>query len=135
MRRVLGFRRRVPANVVVKRALVATPDAFSVQAASLGIMTNTLSPGSAGIHSPGASPRGFVGDRGYGVNRWGGRTTYPWQTYGHAVKPVADPTAARLGIGAGVAGQPGLPSTGNQTGGLTSLAWMSWSPLGRAGLG
>ena len=123
---MLGLRRKVPANTVVKRSVVARPDPYSIQAASLGVMTNTFSPGSAGIHSPGASARGFVGDRGYGTNRWAGRTTYPYQTYGHAVVPVADPTAARLGIGAGVAGQPGLPSTGTQTGGLSSLAWMSW---------
>ena len=129
------LRRRIPANTRVATALVADPDRFAQQNASLGVMTNTFSPGSAGRHSPGASPRGFVGDRGFGVNRWSGRTTYPYQTYGHAISPVVDPRSQRLGLGAGVAGQPGLPSTGGLTGGNSSIAWLSWSPLGRAGLG
>jgi hypothetical protein len=128
-------RRMIKANTRVAVALVADPDPFAIQAASLGVMTNPFSPASAGIHSPGASPRGFVGDRGFGVNRWAGRTTYPLQHWAGAIKPVSDPSAQRLGLGAGVAGQPGLPSTGGLTGGLSSLAWMSWSPLGRAGLG
>jgi hypothetical protein len=130
-----GRRRVIPANTRVATALVAGPDAFSVQAASLGAMTNTFSLGSVGRHLPGASPRGFVGDRGFGVNRWAGRTTYPLQTFGQAAMPVLDPSARRLGIGAGAGGQPGLPSTGNATGGLSSLAWLTYNPLGRTGLG
>jgi len=129
------FQRKIKANTRVAVAIVADPDPFAVQAASLGVMTNTFSPGAVGVHSPGASAKGFVGDRGFGVNRWSGRTTYPYQHWGGAIKPVKDPTAQRLGLGAGVAGQPGLPNTGGQTAGLTSLAWMSWSPMGRAGLG
>lgn len=123
-------------NVRQELAQVNLPDAFAVQAASLGMMTNTFSPASAGIHSPGASPRGFVGDRGFGVNRWSGRTTYPFQQFSYPPSPIADPLAQRLGFGAGVAGQPGLPSTGDQTGGgRSSLAWLSYNPLGRTGLG
>lgn len=130
------FRRRtIPANTHVVVGLGTSPDAFSVQAASLGMMTNTFAAGSAGRHSPGASPRGFVGDAGFGVNRWAGRTTYPLQTFGQAITPVSDPLARRLGIGAGAAGQPGLPGTGSQTGGLSSLAWLTYNPLGRTGLG
>jgi hypothetical protein len=127
--------RKIRANTRVATSIVTDPDPFALQAASLGVMTNTFSPGAVGVHSPGASAKGFVGDRGYGVNRWSGRTTYPLQHWAGAIKPIQDPTAQRLGLGAGVAGQPGLPSTGDQTAGLTSLAWMSWSPLGRAGLG
>ncbi len=129
------FRRVIPANTRVATSIVADPDRFSQQAASLGMMTNTFAAGSAGRHSPGASARGFVGDRGYGVNRWAGRTTYPLQTFGQAIVPVSTPSARRLGIGAGAAGQPGLPSTGAQTGGLSSLAWLTYNPLGRTGLG
>lgn len=132
---VAFFRRVIRSNVRVTTAVVNDPDQFAIQAASLGVMTNTLSPGSVGVHSPGASRVGFVGDRGYGVNRWAGRTTYPLQHYGGATAPVADPTAQRLGLGAGVAGQPGLPNTGDQTAGLSSIAWLTWSPLGRAGIG
>lgn len=132
----MGWGRRVvPANTRVVVGLGTVPDPWSVQAASLGMMTNTFAAGSVGRHSPGASSRGFVGDRGFGVNRWAGRTTYPLQTFGQAVVPVSDPSARRLGIGAGAGGQPGLPSTGAQTGGLSSLAWLTYNPLGRTGLG
>lgn len=116
-------------------AQINGPDAFATQAASLGLATLTYSPMSAGVHSPGASPRGFVGDRGYGVNRWAGRTPYPVQQFQYPPAPIADPMSQRLGIGAGVAGQPGLPNTGTATGGLSSLALLSFNPLGRPGLG
>lgn len=118
----------------VTTAVVCDPDAFAVQAASLGMMTAPFGQGSVGVHSPGASARGFTGDRGFGVNRWAGRTTYPLQHYAGAIGPVADPTAQRLGIGAGVAGQPGMPNTGDQTGGLSAVAWMSYNQLGRPGM-
>jgi hypothetical protein len=127
--------RRIRGNTRVTTAVVTVPDAFSVQAASLGVMTNTYSPASRG-RTDAASPAGYApGHSGYGVNRWAGRTTYPLQHYATAVRPVSDPVSMRLGLGAGVAGQPGLPNTGGQTGGLSSLAWLSYSPLGRAGLG
>ena len=130
----------VPGNARVTTAIYTVPDAWGVQAASLGLMTNPFSPGANGVHgptpgSPGSSPRGWMGDRGFGVNRWAGRTSYPLQTFGQAVVPVAQPSARRLGIGAGTAGQPGLPNTGQQTGGLSSLAWLTYNPLGRTGLG
>lgn len=127
--------RRIRGNARTTTAVVTVPDAFSVQAASLGIMTNTYSPASKG-RPDAASPAGYAsGHQGYGVNRWAGRTTYPLQHFAGVVRPVADPLSQRLGIGAGVAGQPGLPNTGGQTGGLSSLAWLSYNPLGRTGLG
>lgn len=129
------FRRVVPGNARVTSAVYTVPDAWGVQAASLGVMTNTFSPGAVGVHDPGASAKGWMGDRGYGVNRWAGRTSYPLQTFGQPIAPIADPSARRLGIGAGVAGQPGLPNTGEQTGGLSSIAWLTYNPLGRTGLG
>jgi hypothetical protein len=96
---VAWFKRRtIPGNARVVTAVYTVPDQFAVQAASLGMATNTFSAMSAGIHSPGASARGFVGDRGYGVNRWAGRTDYPLQTFGQAVVPVAEPAARRLGV-------------------------------------
>jgi hypothetical protein len=135
------FRRRVvPGNTRVTTAVYTVPDRWGVQAAGLGVMTNTFSPAANGVHGPtpdmgGSSARGWMGDRGFGVNRWAGRTDYPLQTFGQSIVPVADPSARRLGIGAGVAGQPGLPNTGSQTGGLSSIAWLTYNPLGRTGLG
>ncbi len=126
--------RTVPGNgdVVVTRWYGA--DRWSkALAASLAIATNTFSPMSAGVHDPGGTRRGFAGDPGYGVSRFAGRTL-PKQGYGQIAAPVADPLGVRLGIGAGVAGQPGLPNTGvdlpNQ-----SMGWLSYGQLGTLGLG
>lgn len=127
--------RTVRGNARTVKAIVNDPDPWSIQIASLGVMSNTFSPGSAGIHlTGGASPRGFVGDRGFGVNRWAGRTRYPLQHFAGAGKPVLDPMAQRLGMGAGVSGQPGLPSTGSDAA-MPAVAWLGWVPTGRAGMG
>lgn len=131
----MGWARTIRHRVSTATAQINHPDAFAIQAASLGLMTNTFAQGSVGVHSPGGSARGFVGDRGYGVNRWAGRTTYPLQNFHYPPAPIADPMSQRLGLGAGVAGQPGLPNTGLQTGGLSSLAMLSYNPLGRTGFG
>ncbi len=101
-------------------------DPWSRQAASLGVMTNTFSPASKGTD--------FTGDRGYGVNRWAGATSYPLQTFGTAVVPVAVPGSVGVGLGAGVSGQPGLPSTGNPTL-VNPLSAMSVGPAGHTRLG
>lgn len=134
-----GAGRVIPGNGHVVATVVYEPDAWSVQAASLGLATNTFSPMSAGRHSPGASPRGFVGDRGYGVNRWAGRTPYQQgavQALGAPVQPILTPLSQRLGIGAMPAGQPGFPSTGQDDGGLAALAAMGYGGLNnRTGLG
>ncbi len=131
--------RVVPGNGRVVAALVFDADAWSVQAASLGLATNTFSPMSVGVHSPGASSRGVVGDRGYGVNRWAGRTPYQQgavQALGAPVQPILTPMSQRLGIGAMPAGQPGFPSTGQDDGGLAALQWMGYGQLNnRTGLG
>lgn len=131
--------RVVPANGQTVTALVFGPDAWSQQlAGSMAIANNTWSPMAAGIHSPGASARGFTMDRGSGVNgnRWAGRTPYPVQQFaGAAVLTVARPASRRLGAGAGASGQPGLPSTGADNEGLAALAWMGYGQLGRAGMG
>lgn len=131
--------RTIKGNTVYDRVMRFVPDAFAVQAASLGLMTSTISPGSAGRHSPGASAIGFVGDRGYGVNRWAGRTPYQQgavQAIGQPIAPVGDPLSQRLGIGAMPAGQPGYPSTGTDAGGLSSLAYLGYAGINnRTGLG
>jgi hypothetical protein len=131
--------RTITGNVVYDRVMRFIPDAFARQAASLGLMTSTISPGSAGRHSPGASAIGFVGDRGYGVNRWAGRTPYQQgavQSLGSPITPVGDPRSRRLGIGAMPAGQPGYPSTGQDAGGLSSLAYLGYAGINnRTGLG
>jgi hypothetical protein len=108
------------------------PDAQSRQlATAMAVNTNTASPASVGVHGRtpgmgGASRMGYVGDRGYGVNRFAGRTD-PLQFFAGAaaaIKPIADPRSRRLGVGAMTAGQPGLPNTGMDQPGTGSLAWL-----------
>lgn len=111
--------RVIPGTGQVVAAVVYGPDAFGIQAASLGIMTNTFSPASAGI---GMRGKGFTGDPGYGVNRFGGRTYEAKQNFAGAAGPVNNPHGYLLGAGAGVAGQPGLPNTGDAA---STLAWLS----------
>jgi len=127
----------IPGNGCVTTALVFGPDAHSLRlAGSMAIATNTFSPMAAGVHSPGASPRGFVGDRGYGVNRMTGRTD-PVQFFAGAaaaVNPVRDPRSRRLGAGAGPSGQPGLPSTGADDGG-GPISWLGYGQFGSPGMG
>lgn len=119
--------RTVRGNEHVVTTVVYGPgDRWSHQAASLGIMTNTMSPASRGTD--------YIGDRGYGVNRWAGATSYPLQMFGTAVVPVAVPGSVGVGLGAGVSGQPGLPSTGNPTL-VNPLSMMSIPPTGHPGLG
>lgn len=105
------FRRRIPGNARVTTALVHDPDAFSIQAASLGWATNTYSRASMGTP-------GFAGDPGFGVNRWAGDSGPQLQHFAGLVAPIGDPLAQRLGIGAGPSGQPGMPSTGDLSGAL-----------------
>jgi hypothetical protein len=81
-------------------------DAWSHQAASLGVMTNTFSPASKGVQPQ------ITGLSGYGVNRWTGATSYALQRFTGVSSPVLYPQSAAVGIGVGVAGQPGWPSTG-----------------------
>jgi hypothetical protein len=119
------FRRRViPDNARETKTVYYVPDPFSVQAASLGFATNTISPMSAGS-GPGGGR--FFGDPGYGVNRWGGALAYlagTKQDQRSLAQPVLAPLSQRLGYGAGVAGQPGLPSTGQDAAAYGSLRMM-----------
>lgn len=128
----------IPGNAVYDTVVRFVPDAHARRVASLGLITSTISPASAGRHSPGASPIGFTGDRGYGVNRWSGRTPYQQgavQSLGAPIAPVGDPRSRRLGIGAMPAGQPGYPSTGQDAGGLSSLAYLGYAGINnRTGL-
>lgn len=118
----MGWLRRViPGNVRTVAVATTVPDAWGVQAASLGLVTNTYSPASAGRHGPRPGAAGFTGDPGFGVNRWSGAGSdqvVVQPLMGPAIAPVTDPESQRLGFGAGVSGQPGLPSTGDQTGAL-----------------
>lgn len=125
----MGFfgRRTIPGNAVEVKTVFYVPDAFANQAASLGFATNTNSPMSAG-----AGPRTgrFAGDPGYGVNRWAGARAFlagPQQPQGPLANPVLSPLSQRLGYGAGVAGQPGLPGTGDDATGVGSLARMGYA--------
>jgi len=124
----------------VQHLVTFGPDRFAIQMASLGLVTNTIAPSSVGMHSPGGSRIGFSGDRGYGVNRWAGRTPYEQgtlQNFAAPVRPVADPQSKRVGAGAMPSGGPGLPSTGvGASAGFVPLAWMSWGQgLDRQGIG
>jgi hypothetical protein len=127
--------RRVPGNGQRIVTTVYGADRWSTGLArSLAIATNTFSPMAAGTHdTTGGTSRGFSGDPGYGVSRWAGRTP-PRQALQRIAAPVAAPMGARLGIGAGVAGQPGLPSTGTDRPD-SSMGWLSYGQLGTLGLG
>jgi hypothetical protein len=119
-------RRVIPGNAQPVTVLVFGPDRFSYQAAGLGVVTNTRSPASSGTN--------YSGDRGYGTNRWAGAIPNPLQSFGTAIVKVSLPQAQGLGLGSGVSGQPGLPSTGQLTA-LNALTAMSVPPGGRPGLG
>ncbi len=128
--------RLVRGNEQVQTVITHGADAWSMQIASLGHATNTFSPMSAGRHSPGASSRGFVGDRGYGVNRWAGRASVfagNVQQVGAASAPIAKPRSNRLGANAMASGQPGYPSTGANGGGLGDLVGLGYSQINSAG--
>lgn len=121
-------RRTVPSNGHVVATTYYTADAWANQMASLGLATNTFSPMSAGTHGPSTQRRGFTGLPGYGVNRFEGETAYQLGTKQDVAapsSPVLDPLSRRLGIGAGVAGQPGMPGTGADASGYGGLAAMS----------
>lgn len=129
----------IPGNGRVEIAIIYGPDAHACRlAGSMAIATNTFSPMAAGVHSPGASARGFVGDAGYGVNRMTGRTD-PVQFFAGAaaaVRPVGDPRSRRLGHGAGPSGQPGLPSTGaDPNAGVGAAGWLGYGQFGAPGWG
>ncbi|HET6215349.1 MAG TPA: hypothetical protein VFE14_20960 [Micromonosporaceae bacterium] len=93
-------------------------------AGALARVFNTFSPASRG-------PAGTrLGLDGYGVNR-AQQWTAPLQNFRGVTQPLRSPESLRLGLGAGVSGQPGLPSTG---GPVDSLALISTGQYG-AGLG
>jgi hypothetical protein len=120
--------RWIRGNARTVSTTVCGPDAQSQQLANAMVLaTLPFSPMAAGVHSAGASPRGFVGDAGYGVSRFAGRTL-PYQRTAAAVRPVASPLGRMLGLGAGVSGQPGYPSTG--TGAINPLVYVSAFQLG-----
>lgn len=106
------------------------PDAYA-RAVARGLATfwNTMSPASRG---PAGTRKGLPG---YGVNRapaW----TLPQQNFRSSVRPVIDPQSLRLGIGAGVSGQPGLPNTSSVSGAPSWLLLMTAGQVaGKAGLG
>jgi hypothetical protein len=109
------------------------PSRLSVQLANaMAIATNTFSPMSAGVHNASTQPRGFTGLAGYGVSRQAGRTGALQAFAGAAALPLANPKSRRLGFGAGVAGQPGLPNTGGDGAGPGGA---SFAQVGRTSMG
>jgi hypothetical protein len=124
--------RVIPDNSHVALAVIYGPDAFSLQlAGSMAIANNTFSPMAAGRHNPSTQPRGYTGDRGYGVNRFAGKLNHAVQNFVGATAPIADPKSRRLGFGAGTAGQPGLPNSGADAGGLGAIAYLGYGQLGQ----
>lgn len=108
----------IPGNGHPLLAWAFEADRQSIQAASLGMATNSFSPMSAGVHAgDGGTPRGYTGLPGFGMNGNRDSTrTGPLQVFSSAVRPITNPERRSLGMGAGVAGQPGMPSTGNAGG-------------------
>lgn len=109
------------------------PDVLACdRAESMAYATNTFSPMARGVKRSGAV--GFSGDRGYGVNRWGGGmwidgVAVSPQGYYSVMSSQVEPLSLRLGYGSGVAGQPGLPSTGSNDSADASAWLMSLSQL------
>lgn len=101
------------------------PDEYARGAARA--LATTINPASPASRGPAGTRVGLAG---HGVNRAAG-WTLPLQQFGGATAPIRTPESLRVGIGAGVSGQPGLPSTGT---GVASLALMSGSQY-HAGLG
>lgn len=111
---------------------VSGPDRWSTAlAASLAIATNTRSPMSVGMHD--GRPRIASGVSGYGANRQAGRVA-PLQNFASQRAPAV-PGSRRLGLGAGVAGQPGLPGTSGGGAAITPAALMSLSQTSAPGWG
>jgi hypothetical protein len=95
-------------NASAQIALTYGASAQAVQAASLGLATNTGSPMSRGT-------RTWGGDAGYGVHRFSGRLALdPHSPTAGAVSPVSSPLAAsvRYGTGGGPSQPSGYPSAG-----------------------
>ena len=127
------MRRVIPGTGTPVTAWIFGPARLSVQLArTMAIAVNTLSPMSAGVHNPSTQPRGFQSLAGFGVSRMAGRTQALQNFAGAAAAPLASPKSRRLGFGAGVAGQPGLPNTG---GGPVSAGVWSFAQVGRTGMG
>lgn len=124
--------RTIPGNGRVIQTVVYDADRHGLAlAASLAIATAPFSPMAVGVHSPSTQAHGYSGVPGYGVNRQG-QDVGPMQQFQGAVAPITDPAGRRLGLGAGVSGQPGMPSTGADA---TGLAYLGLGQLGNTGMG
>lgn len=117
--------RLVPGNMRKTTALIAVPDRWSVQVASLGLVTNTNSPASAGI-----GLRAY-GLNGYGVNRFSGDAG-PMQAFTGIPSPISRPGKYNVGMQAGPSDQPAYPSTGQTTG---STGWLDLAKRNNLGWG
>lgn len=98
-------------------------------AGSMAVATNTFSPMAAGVHGPSTQVRGYSGIPGYGVNRFG-TDVGVMQGFVGAIQPIHTPANYRLGIGLGVSGQPGMPQSGQDAGGLAGLGLGQMTSLG-----
>lgn len=134
----MGRRNRYPGNGRHVSSIEFGPGSTSVElATSMAMATLPFSPMAAGVHDPSTQPRGYAMVQGYGVNRMG-NDVGPIQNFYGAVAPIAKAPkrpSAKLGIGAGVAGQPGMPSSGMDTtgGAVTLLSLGQLSPIGMVG--
>jgi hypothetical protein len=122
--------RRYRGNARLVTTVAFGPGATSVElATAMAVATLPFSPMAAGVHSPGATARGYPGVPGYGVNRMG-QDVGPLQAFYGAVQPIADPLSRRLGANVGVSGQPGMPQSGQDATGLAGLSLGQLSSLG-----
>ena len=117
--------RKIRSNLRCVAALVADPDAWGIQAASLGQIVNTNSPASVGV---GARATGLSG---YGVNRSTGDIG-PMQGFQGIPLPVANPGVYNVGMQAGPSDQPGFPNTGLAGG---STGWLDLAKSNNLGWG
>lgn len=109
----------VPGNGTAITVIEYGADAWSEQAASLGIMTNTNSPASRGQEvGAGSLATGLTGF-GLGNQHFGGATREPHQSFHGATAPIGNPSTPLL--------DPGyLPATGTRPDVPGALGWLDY---------
>ncbi len=106
--------RRIPGNRrTVEQVWFDADRQSKALAASMAAATAPFSPMAAGVHNRSTQARGYSGVPGMGFS--GNRLLHdvgPFQNFTGAARKVSNPSWLRLGFGAGVSGQPGMPQSG-----------------------